>query len=145
MNSKTEIKADKLPWTFDQIKANRNDAGYITAVVALSLDELFHGVACFNDEVSMLITGCETGLTNIAYKAVGTVDGSVLVEVTASVEDFIVSEEAEEEEEEEYDYWAKRLTCSVCGELCLQDTAHLHDGVWIGDECCWDDRLHGSE
>lgn len=36
-------------------------------------------------------------------------------------------------------------TCSVCGEQCSTKLAHLHDGALIGHECCWDDRLKGSE
>jgi hypothetical protein len=43
----------------------------------------------------------------------------------------------------------KMVICVLCGELCLAKTAHLHAGddgdEWIGDECCWDDRLHASE
>lgn len=37
------------------------------------------------------------------------------------------------------------VTCSICGKRALKRTAHLHQNEWIGDECCWDDRLHASE
>jgi hypothetical protein len=37
------------------------------------------------------------------------------------------------------------VTCSICGKPCAQPTAHLHQDGWIGDECCWDDRLYSSE
>jgi hypothetical protein len=35
--------------------------------------------------------------------------------------------------------------CSICGETRRSDTMHLHQGDWIGHDCCWDDRLHASE
>ena len=37
------------------------------------------------------------------------------------------------------------ITCKLCKELCNADQAHLHQGEWIGDECCWDERLRASE
>ena len=37
------------------------------------------------------------------------------------------------------------VPCSICGNHCLKKTAHLHQGKWIGDECCWDERLRASE
>lgn len=44
---------------------------------------------------------------------------------------------------------AKSVTCAICRKKCKLETAHLHSGEdgdeWIGDECCWDDRLHASE
>jgi hypothetical protein len=36
-------------------------------------------------------------------------------------------------------------TCSICGKPCDGNKAHLHQGAYIGDECCWDDRLKSSE
>ena len=43
----------------------------------------------------------------------------------------------------------KTVTCAICRKKCKFETAHLHSGEegdeWIGDECCWDDRLHASE
>lgn len=38
-----------------------------------------------------------------------------------------------------------QVVCSLCGELCPQDMAHLHQDKWICDENCWDDRLKASE
>lgn len=37
------------------------------------------------------------------------------------------------------------VKCKRCKELCNADQAHLHQGEWIGDECCWDERLRASE
>jgi|694.fasta_scaffold139348_2 hypothetical protein len=42
----------------------------------------------------------------------------------------------------------KRLpecVCSICHMACNPVKAHLHQGEYIGDECCWDDRLKASE
>ena len=40
---------------------------------------------------------------------------------------------------------ADRVTCAICHRACCAETAHLHTGQWIGDECCWDERLRSSE
>lgn len=37
------------------------------------------------------------------------------------------------------------VTCCLCGEQRLASTAHRHQDTWIGDECCWDERLRSSE
>lgn len=37
------------------------------------------------------------------------------------------------------------VTCCVCKHECFVNTAHLHQGEYIGDECCWDERLKSSE
>jgi hypothetical protein len=37
------------------------------------------------------------------------------------------------------------VACKLCGEWVPADTAHLHQDAWIGDECCWDERLRSSE
>jgi len=45
-------------------------------------------------------------------------------------------------------YWDEHYAtapCCTCGEPCLLSTAHLHQGQWIGDECCWEERLRSSE
>jgi formylmethanofuran dehydrogenase subunit E len=38
-----------------------------------------------------------------------------------------------------------KVVCSLCGEEVPEATAHIHQGKWIGDECCWDERLRSSE
>lgn len=48
-------------------------------------------------------------------------------------------EEAKAEED------AGTVTCSLCHAETPETTAHLHQGEWIGDECCWDERLKASE
>jgi hypothetical protein len=37
------------------------------------------------------------------------------------------------------------VTCSLCHAETPESTAHLHQGEWIGDSCCWDQRLRASE
>jgi len=37
------------------------------------------------------------------------------------------------------------VNCSLCGNWTPADTAHLHRGKWVGDECCWDERLRSTE
>src|ERR1043166_677710 len=43
--------------------------------------------------------------------------------------------------------WRRRyeIKCSLCSLPCLGESAHLHQGRWICEERCWDDRLKGSE
>ena len=42
-------------------------------------------------------------------------------------------------------FWPSTVRCSVCGNDVCAGTAHLHQDKWIGDECCWDERLKSSE
>lgn len=35
--------------------------------------------------------------------------------------------------------------CSLCNRAVPVLTAHNHQGRFIGDECCWDERLRSSE
>lgn len=37
------------------------------------------------------------------------------------------------------------VVCYLCGEAVPENTAHRHQGKWIGDECCWDERLRTTE
>ena len=43
--------------------------------------------------------------------------------------------------------WRKafQVQCSICQQPCLGEVAHLHQGKWICQERCWDDRLKASE
>lgn len=38
-----------------------------------------------------------------------------------------------------------RVDCSFCDRPVPAATAHLHQGEWVGDECCFDERLRASE
>jgi hypothetical protein len=37
------------------------------------------------------------------------------------------------------------VECAVCHQFCVADKAHLHQGRYLCDERCWDDRLKASE
>lgn len=37
------------------------------------------------------------------------------------------------------------ILCSLCRQMARKQTAHLHQRQYIGDECCWDERLRASE
>lgn len=37
------------------------------------------------------------------------------------------------------------VPCALCNRLVSGRCAHRHQGLWIGDECCWDERLRSSE
>lgn len=38
-----------------------------------------------------------------------------------------------------------KVRCKFCGKPSPKATAHRHDGEWVGDECCWDERLRSTE
>lgn len=37
------------------------------------------------------------------------------------------------------------VECCQCHNMCYGPTAHLHQGKYIGDECCWDERFKITE
>jgi len=37
------------------------------------------------------------------------------------------------------------VICKLCKKTVPAATAHLHQGEYIGDECCWDERLRSTE
>lgn len=37
------------------------------------------------------------------------------------------------------------VMCKFCHQQVPMYSAHLHDGGYVGDECCWDERLRSSE
>jgi hypothetical protein len=37
------------------------------------------------------------------------------------------------------------ITCKFCGGECDIKTAHIHQGRWVGDDCCWDESLRTTE
>lgn len=37
------------------------------------------------------------------------------------------------------------VACKFCEKRVPAATAHLHQGSWVGDECCWDERLKMTE
>ncbi|WP_067819901.1 hypothetical protein [Actinomadura kijaniata] len=39
----------------------------------------------------------------------------------------------------------KAVPCKFCNKSVNATTAHRHDDGWVGDECCWDERLRATE
>lgn len=37
------------------------------------------------------------------------------------------------------------VACSLCGKVGPGNVAHLHQGKWVGDDCCWDEKLRSTE
>lgn len=54
----------------------------------------------------------------------------------------IVSSESTDDDEDEAD---GTVECSICHQSTNAMTAHRHQDRWIGDDCCWDERLRASE
>lgn len=50
-----------------------------------------------------------------------------------------------EDEDKGYAPVPVSMVCSMCKQPCLTYNAHLHQGEYIGDECCWDERLRTTE
>jgi hypothetical protein len=38
-----------------------------------------------------------------------------------------------------------QVLCRFCQRQCSAGTAHSYQGGWVGDECCWDERLRSSQ
>ena len=89
-----DVKPIAKPLSAGRIRKSAVD-GRLTVAVLLGLDELGVGRDCLNDAVSMLVAGDELALEDISYEAVGVKDGSVIVEVDASVEGWL-AKKAEE-------------------------------------------------
>lgn len=39
----------------------------------------------------------------------------------------------------------KMVLCTLCHLPTPEKTAHIHQGLWIGDTCCWDEALRSTE
>lgn len=39
----------------------------------------------------------------------------------------------------------EQILCRFCQRQCVARTAHYYQGGWVGDECCWDERLRSSQ
>jgi len=37
------------------------------------------------------------------------------------------------------------VICKFCGKEVPGRTAHLHQNQWVGNDCCWDERLRSTE
>jgi hypothetical protein len=57
--------------------------------------------------------------------------------------DWVISSSAIRESDREYD--PELVTCKFCGGEVPAATAHRHGNGWVGDECCWDERLRNGD
>lgn len=64
---------------------------------------------------------------------------------TDELREKLIEEAEEEEAEDEGEEDPSNVTCSLCGEETPATTAHRHQDGWVGDECCWDERLRSTE
>jgi hypothetical protein len=60
-------------------------------------------------------------------------------EVLAVLPAELSSEEGEGPDDDD-----ETVLCRFCQRQCLARTAHLYQGGWVGDDCCWDERLRSS-
>jgi hypothetical protein len=87
-----EIKVLSKALTAKQVKKLAKN-GRLTVRVLLGLDELGVDKNCLNDAMSEMIAGDAAALEDISYEAVGIKNGSVIVEVSASVEEWLKRED----------------------------------------------------
>lgn len=40
---------------------------------------------------------------------------------------------------------ARTVPCKFCERQVPANTAHAHQGAWVGDDCCWDERLVATQ
>lgn len=52
--------------------------------------------------------------------------------------------EAAGEEVEEDDPEEETVACTFCHKQVSATAAHLHQGSWVGDDCCWNERLRST-
>jgi hypothetical protein len=76
---------------------------------------------------------CKEG--NVAYEDSETQEGD---------DEWIETLEVEEDENAAPEA-AGVVLCSLCGKSVPAKTAHLHQNEWVGDECCWDERLRAGD
>jgi len=67
-----------------------------------------------------------------------------LLNLVDHIQDQIYYVRGHEVEESDFDDESDQVTCKFCSKLTAADTAHLHQGEWICDNC-WDDRLRSTE
>ena len=64
--------------------------------------------------------------------------------------DWVISSSAIRESDREYDSEeeqpkAATVLCKFCGGEVPEKTAHRHGKGWVGDGCCWDERLRAGD
>jgi hypothetical protein len=87
-----QIQTITRPYTKKEArKLVKNNA--LTAIVALSFDEIRYDIDYLNDSVSQIVCGSETAMEDIDYSFVGVInnqhENSVLVSVSGSIENWL--------------------------------------------------------
>ena len=75
---------------------------------------------CLNKQINSRIISGDPG----QYKSYSINSTDKFIEIIAHVKDF---------------------KCCICNKPCNIVNSHYHQGQYIGDECCWDERLKSSE
>ncbi|GAB2580567.1 hypothetical protein GCM10027168_11780 [Streptomyces capparidis] len=83
-----------------------------------------------------------TDSIRVTYNLVRARDGMVLNEQPYKA--YPTDEEVAEALQSHDDVYLDWTTCKFCGGDILQTRAHLHQGEWVGDAGCWDDRLSST-
>jgi hypothetical protein len=112
----------ELPWTY---------AAQLARTIVKAARSLDHAAL---DAIAELLDGCEwSGADELnAIAALVRHTGREVCDVADS------SEEPQPGAED-------LVLCRFCQRRCSARTAHPYQGGWIGDECCWDERLRSSQ
>lgn len=79
------VKILEKPLTIEEIRAQKNSTNYVSGNIAISLgDAINNNADLFYNLLSEKLTGTDL-LTDIQYRAVGFVDGSIIIEVWGGV------------------------------------------------------------
>lgn len=109
---------------------------WVSGIVRVQLSELVDccGEEDFLDLMSTRLTGCDL-LEQIEYDIV-TVDmyqGVQHIQIKVSGDPASIAETID------------TVECKFCHKDVPAKTAHLHEDEWVGDDCCWDERLRSTE
>ena len=113
-----------------------------------TLQELYAHIECDTVELVMLADGRVMWLDENGKRSTKELNQTatdLLREAGGIPGDFVVGNVLITDYELYDDEDDETVECSLCGKQTPADTAHLHQGKWIGDDCCWDDRLKSSE
>jgi len=113
-----------------------DESEWVSGVVRVKLSELLecNGLEEFLDLMSMRLTG--SGLlqkTEYEMVAVDNYHGIQHLQIKVTGDPALVAENID------------TVVCKFCHKNVPGATAHLHEGEYVGDDCCWDERLRATE
>jgi hypothetical protein len=88
---------------------------------------------------------CRTAYAFHTFEIVASSQKEAEREALDKAGDIVYSEKDAEYSVADIDKGTPVVTCSLCNKPCNAKLAHLHQGSWIGDECCWTEQLRSSE